>query len=175
MALEDSMSPFLAAFVGGIVGGLTCGLVILVVLAVFGRRWAEGFFLEQVAWLERRFQERVLDGLLGHVTAFLDKSERIGQIAKRVVEVVQLLFQRPVREDLQKGTEALGAEGLAKAHSGLALALVKLGRDADARTEFEAALRLDADDALALEGLRELELRAAEAKAAQAASPGRTG
>ncbi len=137
------MSPFLAALVGGVLGGVSCGVVIVALLALFGRRVAQSFFNDQVAYLEKRFKEGVLDALLGRVVAFLDQSERIGQIAKRVVEIVQLIVRGRLPEPAPAGAPPLGAAGLAQSHATLAVALRALGRVDEARRELEEALRLD--------------------------------
>ena len=87
------MSPLLMVFVGGILGGIVSGLVIGVVLALFGRRIADGVLRQQVSYLETRLKETILDIGLGRIAAFLDQSERIGQIVKRVIEILQLVFR----------------------------------------------------------------------------------
>ena len=104
------MSPFLTALVGGVLGGIACGLVISLLLVLFGRRAAEDLLHKQVAYLETRFKENVLDVVLGRIASFLDQSERIGQIVKRVVEILQLLLRRGAVE----GPAALDAIGLAQ-------------------------------------------------------------
>lgn len=103
------MSPFLAAFVGGVLGGIASGLVISLALALFGRRVADDLLREQVSYLETRFKEKVLDVVLGRIASFLDQGERIGQIVKRVVEILQLL----VRRGAVDGPAQLDAIGLA--------------------------------------------------------------
>jgi len=85
-------------FVGGILGGLVSGLVIGVVLALFGRRIADGVLRQQVSYLETRLKETILDIGLGRIAAFLDQSERIGQIVKRVVEILQLVLRHATSE-----------------------------------------------------------------------------
>ena len=87
------MSPLVTVFVGGILGGIVSGLVIGVVLALFGRRIADGVLRQQVSYLETRLKETILDVGLGRIAAFLDQSERIGQIVKRVIEILQLVFR----------------------------------------------------------------------------------
>jgi hypothetical protein len=88
------VSPFLAAFVAGVLGGIASGLVISLSLALFGRRVAEGLLDQQVSDLEARFKENVLDVVFGRIASFLDQGERIGQIVKRVAEILQLLLHR---------------------------------------------------------------------------------
>lgn len=88
------MSPFLAAFLGGLVGGVASGLVLGAVLAVFGPPIAERLLHKQVTFLEARLKENILEVAFGRIGAFLDQSERIGQVVKRVVEIIQLLFKR---------------------------------------------------------------------------------
>jgi hypothetical protein len=139
----------LSAFVGGILGGVTSGVVIVLLVSLFGRRLAQSFFNEQVAYLERRFKEGIVDTLLGKVALFLDQSERIGQIAKRVVEIVQLLFQK-------HAPEPATPVGLAQAHATLGAALLALGRVDEGRREMEEALRLDPTQAMAKQGLADL-------------------
>lgn len=158
------MSPFLAAFLGGLLGGITCGVAIVLMIALFGRKFAESFFQEQVAYLEKRFQERVLDGLLSKIAGFLDQGERIGQIAKRVVEVVQLLFKRKLPEDLAPNQSAVGATGLAQGHATVGIALAALGRKDDARRSFEEALRLDPKNTMARVGMIDLTEASAKEK-----------
>ena len=92
------MSPLLMVFVGGILGGIVSGIVIGVVLALFGRRIADGVLRQQVSYLETRLKETILDVGLGRIAAFLDQSERIGQIVKRVIEILQLVFRGPTPE-----------------------------------------------------------------------------
>ena len=87
------MSPLLMVFVGGILGGIVSGVVIGVVLALFGRRIADGVLRQQVSYLETRLKETILDVGLGRIASFLDQSERIGQIVKRLVEILQLVFR----------------------------------------------------------------------------------
>jgi hypothetical protein len=150
------MSPFLTAFLGGLAGGASFALVIVLLLTIFGRTLAERFFQDQVAFIEQRFKSRVVDVILGKVTAFLDQSERIGQIARRVMEIVQLLVNKAPLQEVQAGGAPAGASTLAKGHSTLGTALAALGRNAEARREFEEALRLDPGDPGAVQGLREL-------------------
>ena len=88
------MSPFLATFVAGVLGGIASGLVISLSLALFGRRFAEGLLDQQVSDLEARFKKNVLDVVIGRIASFLDQGERIGQIVKRVAEILQLLLHR---------------------------------------------------------------------------------
>jgi hypothetical protein len=88
------VSPFLAAFVGGVLGGIATGLVISLALVLFGRRVADDLLHRQVGYLEARFKENVLDVVLGRIASFLDQGERIGQIVKRVAEILQLLLHR---------------------------------------------------------------------------------
>jgi hypothetical protein len=88
------MSPLLTVIVGGALGGIASGLVISLFLALFGRRVAESLLHQQVAYLETRFKENVLEVMLGRIASFLDQGERISQIVKKVVEVVQLLVRR---------------------------------------------------------------------------------
>ena len=87
------MSPFLTAFVAGVLGGIASGVVLGVALALFGRRIAERVVDRQIAQLEARFKENLLDVMLGKIASFLDQGERISQIVKRVVEIAQLLFR----------------------------------------------------------------------------------
>jgi hypothetical protein len=103
------VSPFLAALAGGVLGGIASGLVISLLLALFGRRVAEDLLQQQVSSLETRFKEKVLDVVLGRIASFLDQGERIGQIVKRVVEILQLL----VRRDAVDGPAAFDAVALA--------------------------------------------------------------
>jgi len=147
------VSPFLAAFVGGVLGGIASGLVISLSLALFGRRVAEDLLNQQVSYLETRFKESVLDVVLGRIASFLDQGERIGQIVKRVAEILQLLLRRGAVE----GPAALDAAGLAQRQATLGAALAALGRTEEARPVFEEALRLDKGQAIALQGLRDLE------------------
>jgi hypothetical protein len=88
------VSPFIAAFVGGVLGGIASGLVITLAVVLFGRRAADDLLRRQVAYLEARFKENVLDVVLGRIASFLDQGERIGQIVKRVAEILQLLLRR---------------------------------------------------------------------------------
>ena len=104
------MSPFLAAFVGGVLGGIASGLVISLALVLFGRRVAEELLHQQVSYLETRFKENVVDMVLGRIASFLDQGERIGQIVKRVAEILQLLLHR----DAVDVPAALDAAGLAQ-------------------------------------------------------------
>ena len=150
------MSPFLTAFVGGIAGGAAFGLAVVVLAALFGRRLAEQFFQGQVAYIEQRFKDKILDAVLARVAGFLDQTERIGQIARRVVEIVQLVMRKAPLESPAPGGEPLGASALSQGHSTLGAALQALGRNDDARRSFEEALRLDPRDPRALQGLREL-------------------
>jgi hypothetical protein len=90
------VSPFLAAFVGGVLGGIATGLVISLALVLFGRRVADDLLHRQVGYLEARFKENVLDVVLGRIASFLDQGERIGQIVKRVAEILQLLHRGAV-------------------------------------------------------------------------------
>jgi hypothetical protein len=83
----------LTALVGGVLGGIASGLVISLTLVLFGRRVTEGLLRQHVSDLETRFKDNVIDIVLGRIATFLDQGERIGQIAKRVVEVLQLLFR----------------------------------------------------------------------------------
>jgi hypothetical protein len=92
------VTPFFAVFLGGVLGGIASGLVITLWLVLFGRRVAEGLIRQEVAHLETRFKENVIDAVLGRVASFLDQGERIGQIVKRVVEILQLLFRNGVVE-----------------------------------------------------------------------------
>jgi hypothetical protein len=101
------MTPYLAAFVGGILGGIATGLVISLALVLFGRRVAERLLRQQVSYLEARFKESVLDVVLGRVASFLDQGERIGQIVKRVAEILQLLLRRGA-VDLPAALDAAG-------------------------------------------------------------------
>src|SRR5436190_23314469 len=89
-----AMSPFLTAFLGGLAGGASFALVVALLISLFGRALAERFLQKQVAYIEQRFKDRVIDSVLGKITAFLDQSERIGQIARRVMEIVQLLVNK---------------------------------------------------------------------------------
>jgi len=50
-----AMSPFMTAFLGGLAGGASFALVLTLLLAIFGRPLAEGFFQQQVAFIEKRF------------------------------------------------------------------------------------------------------------------------
>jgi hypothetical protein len=104
------MSPFLTVFIGGVLGGIASGLVISLGLALFGRRAVEGLLRQQVSDLEARFKENVVDVVLGRIASFLDQGERIGQIVKRVVEIVQLLLRRGAVD----GPAALDAIGVAQ-------------------------------------------------------------
>jgi hypothetical protein len=92
------VSPFLEAVVGGVIGGIASGLVISAMLALFGRRVAEGLLHQQVAYLESRFKDHILDVMLGRIASFLDQGERIGQIVRRAVEIVQLLLRHGAAE-----------------------------------------------------------------------------
>jgi hypothetical protein len=80
--------------VAGALGGIASGLVISLLLVLFGRRVAESLLHQQVGYLETRFRESVLEVVLTRIGSFLDQGERIGQIVKKVVEVVQLLLRR---------------------------------------------------------------------------------
>ena len=104
------MSPFLAVFVGGVLGGIASGLVISLLLALFGPRVVERLLDQQVSDLETRFKKNVVDVVLGRIASFLDQGERIGQIVKRVVEIVQLLLRRGAVES----PAVLDAVGLAQ-------------------------------------------------------------
>jgi hypothetical protein len=104
------VSPFLAVFLGGVLGGIASGLVINLWLVLFGRRVAEGLLRQQVAYLETRFKENVIEAVLGRVASFLDQGERIGQIVKRVVEILQLLF----RPGAVEGPTAIDAASVAQ-------------------------------------------------------------
>jgi tetratricopeptide (TPR) repeat protein len=146
------VSPFLAVFVGGVLGGIASGLVISLALVLFGRRVAEGLLQQHFSYLETRFRENVLEVVLGRIASFLDQGERIGQIVKRVVEILQLLFRRGTAED----PPALDAAGLAQRQATLGAALAAVGRTEEARPAFEEALRLDKGQAIALQGLRDL-------------------
>src|SRR3954447_15976403 len=108
------MSPFSTAVMGGILGGIAAGVVITLSIALFGRQLAETFVRHHAAYLERRFKESVLDVVLARVTSFFDQGERIGQIAKRVVEILQLLLHRGAVQDdaaavVQQGLRDIGA------------------------------------------------------------------
>ena len=146
------MSPLLTALVGGVLGGMASGAVIGLALAFCGRRFAEHLVEQQISRLQARFKEHVLDVVLGRIASFLDQGERIGQIVKRVVEVVQLLLRRGAVED----PAALDAVGLAQRQATLGAALAAVGRTEEARPVFEEALRLDKGQAIALQGLRDL-------------------
>ena len=150
------MSPFMIAFLGGVAGGASFAIVILVVLAVAGRPLAEKFFQEQIAFVEKRFKEKILDNLLGKIASFLDQSERIGQIARRVLEIVQLIVNRGPLPEPAAGA-AMGASTLARGHSTLGSAFAAVGRKDEAKRAYEEALRLDPHDPGALQGLRDLE------------------
>jgi hypothetical protein len=104
------VTPFLVAFVGGVLGGIASGLVISLALVLFGRRVAEGLLHQQVSYLETRFKENVLEVVLGRIASFLDQGERIGQIVKRVAEILQLLLRRGAVDV----PAALDAAGLAQ-------------------------------------------------------------
>ena len=104
------VTPFLVAFVGGVLGGIASGLVISLALVLFGRRVAEGLLRQQVSYLETRFKENVLEVVLGRIASFLDQGERIGQIVKRVAEILQLLLRRGAVDV----PAALDAAGLAQ-------------------------------------------------------------
>ena len=107
------MSPLLAAFVGGVLGGIASGLIISLSLALFGRRVAKDLIHQEVSNLEVRFKETILDVTLGRIASFLDQSERIGQIAKRVVEILQLLLRRgPVESRAAFDAVGLAQQGL---------------------------------------------------------------
>lgn len=108
------MSPFLAAFLGGLVGGVVCGLVLGAVLAVFGPPIAERLLHKQVTFLEARLKENILEVALGRVGAFLDQSERIGQVVKRVAEIAQLLLKRGPPEAPAPAPAASGAGAVAQ-------------------------------------------------------------
>ena len=92
------MSPLLMVFVGGILGGIATGFVLSLVLALFGRRIADGLLRQEISRLETRLKESILDVGLGRIASFLDQSERIGQIVKRVVEILQLVFRHATAE-----------------------------------------------------------------------------
>src|SRR5207302_9713414 len=146
------VSPFLAIFVGGALGGIISGLVISVALVLFGRRVAEDLLQQQISDLETRFKENILEAVLGRVASFLNQGERIGQIVKRVVEILQLVLRRGTAED----SPVLDAAGLAQRQATLGAALAAVGRTEEARPVFEEALRLDKGQAIALQGLRDL-------------------
>src|SRR5689334_12163941 len=95
------MSPFLTVFAAGALGGIASGLVIALILILFGRRIGEDVLNRQIAHLETRFRESFLDVTLNRIAAFLDQSERLDQIVKRVVEIVHLLLRpgEPVPPD----------------------------------------------------------------------------
>jgi hypothetical protein len=77
---------------------------------LFGRRVTEGLLRQHVSDLETRFKDNVIDIVLGRIATFLDQGERIGQIVKRVVEVLQLLFRHGKAEE----TVVLEVVGLAQ-------------------------------------------------------------
>jgi len=108
------MSPLLTIFVGGALGGVASGLVISLFLALFGRRVAERLLHQQVSYLETRFKENFLEAMLGRIASFLDQGERIGQIVKRVVEVVQLLLRRGTADEAPALDAALAAAARVK-------------------------------------------------------------
>jgi len=87
------VSPFVTIFAAGVLGGIASGLVIALALIVFGRRIGEDLLNRQIAHLETRFRESFLDATLTRIAAFLDRGERLSQIVKRVVEIIQLLFR----------------------------------------------------------------------------------
>src|SRR3954464_10238222 len=107
------MSPFSTAVMGGILGGIAAGVVITLSVALFGRQLAETFVRHHAAYLERRFKESVLDVVLARVASFLDQGERIGQIAKRLVEILLLLRRGAVQDGsadiLEQGLHDIGA------------------------------------------------------------------
>jgi len=150
-----AMSPFMTAFLGGLAGGASFALVLTLLLAIFGRPLAEGFFQQQVAFIEKRFKERIVDAVLGRIAGFLDQSERIGQIARRVLEIVQLIVNRTPLAEVTPGG-AVGASTVARGHSTLGSAFAAMGKTDEARRSFEEALRLDPRDPGALQGLRDL-------------------
>ena len=47
-----------------------------------------------MTFLEARLKENILEVAFGRIGAFLDQSERIGQVVKRVAEIAQLLLKR---------------------------------------------------------------------------------
>ncbi len=105
------MSSFVIAMIGGLVGGVTAGLIAGLALLLFGRRILEGLLDRQVALLEARLKQNVLDVALGRLAAFLDQSERIGQIVRRVVEIAQLLLQRGPPSSAAPPADGAGAAG----------------------------------------------------------------
>jgi hypothetical protein len=102
------VSVLLSTFIGGLLGGIVAGAVISMALALFGRSVADRLLREQVAELEIRLKKSVLDFGLGRLASFLDQGERIGQIVKRVVEIIQLVF----RPRAVEGPDGLDAAGL---------------------------------------------------------------
>jgi hypothetical protein len=150
------MTLFMAAALGGFVGGISCGVFVVVVLATFGRAFAERFVRAQAGWIERELRTRVVDGALARISSFLEQSERIGQIAKRVVEIVQLMMRGPLPPEPVTGAP-LGGNSLARAHATMGTALAALGRFDDARRAFEEALRLDPHEPTARAGLTALD------------------
>ena len=134
-----------ASLVGGFIGGLTSAVFIVVLLRAFGRREAEKLVREQLAVLESKFQTVVVDGVLGRIARFLDQSERLGQIAQRIVEIVRLVWNPAPLPT---------ASPLAAAHATLGNSLVQLGRIEEARRAFEESLKLDPAQPMALAGLR---------------------
>ena len=103
------MSPFVAALLGGLCGGIATGVILSLFLMLFGRRLAEGLVEHQLRELEARFKETVVDVALSRIASFLDQSERIGQIAKRVVEIVQLLMRRSDEGQVLEGLAAMAS------------------------------------------------------------------
>jgi hypothetical protein len=137
-----------AGAAGGFVGGITSAVVIVLLVRAFGRREAERLVREQLGVLEQRFNTVVVDGVLAKIARFLDQSERLGQIAQRVIEIARLVWSpQPLPP----------ASPLASAHATLGGSLLQLGRHDEARRAFEEAIKLDPTQPTALAGLRSLD------------------
>jgi len=153
------VEPFIASLLGGLLGGIATGATVIIILRAKGQQW---FIDPQVDYLEKRLKEVVVEQAFAQVGKMLDKGERIGQVASRVLEVVQLVrggklpdFVTNLAGNAPAATS--GNQGLAAAHAAMAIAMLGLKRDGDARREFEQALRLDSANLAALQGLRGLD------------------
>jgi len=149
------LEPMLAAMVGGLIGGVATGATVILVLRAKGQKW---FIDPQIDYLEKQLKEVVVEQAFGQIAKLLDRGEKIGQLATRVLEIVQLLRGG----NLSAPAVSQGAvdAGLAAAHAAMGIALARLGRGPDAQKEYELALRLDPANATAMEGMRALTVAA---------------
>jgi len=150
------LEPLVAAILGGIIGGVATGITVILILRAKGQAW---FIDPQVDYLEKKLREVVVEQAFGQLARLLDRGERWGQLATRVLEIVHLLRGGK----LEPPAAAPGAPGVADiplsaAHAAMGTALAALGRPSDAQREFEQALRLDPSSAAARQGLAALAL-----------------